>query len=176
MILGGNRKGGVIVVLIGIFFLIPREIRHDYWPLLLIAIGAAMLLRHRWKKDEIIMGSKSSSVDYFDDFVIFGGREIFINSQHLLGGKATSIFGGIEYDLRSAVPSEKGSVIDCVTVFGGCGFKIPPDWNIRNEVITIFGAFADKRGDTFQQTSYDSSKTITIKGISIFGGVEVRHI
>ena len=176
MILGGNRKGGLIIVMIGVFFLIPREIRHDYWPLLLVAIGVAMLLRHQGKKDEIIQGSKSSSVDYFDDFVIFGGREIFINSQHLMGGKSTSIFGGIEYDLRRANPSENGAVIDCVTVFGGCGFKIPLDWSVRNEVTTIFGAFTDKRGDAFQQTSYDPSKTITIKGISIFGGVEVKHI
>lgn len=176
MILGGNRKGGLIISLVGFFFLIPGHVRHDYWPILLIAIGIAMLLKGKTRKDEVIMGSKSSSLDYFDDFVIFGGREIFINSQHLLGGKATSIFGGIEYDLRRAIPSESGSVIDCTTIFGGCGFKIPLDWSVRNEVTTIFGAFTDKRGEAFQQTVYDPSKTIIVKGISIFGGVEVKHI
>jgi len=172
----------MIMIVVGTFFLlpdlidIPREVRRIFWPAILVAIGIAMLLKHKGKRDEVIMGSKSSSLDYFDDFVIFGGREIFINSQHLLGGKATSIFGGIEYDLRRAVPSESGSVIDCITIFGGCGFKIPLDWSVRNEVTTIFGAFTDKRGEAFQQASYDPSKTIIIKGMSIFGGVEIKHI
>ncbi len=181
-ILGGNRTGGVIMLVIGTFFLlpdlidIPRDIKRIFWPVILVAIGVTMLMKHKGKRDEVIMGSKSSSVDYFDDFVIFGGREIFINSQNLMGGKATSIFGGIEYDLRRAVLSGSGSVIDCVTIFGGCGFKIPPDWSVRNEVTTIFGAFTDKRGEAFQQAGYDPSKTILIKGISIFGGVEIKHI
>ena len=181
-LLGGNRTGGTIMILIGAFFLIPdiidvpREIRRIFWPMLLVAIGVTMLMKNKGRKDEVIMGSKSSSIDYFDDFVIFGGREIFINSQHLLGGKATSIFGGIEYDLRRAVPTESGSVIDCVTIFGGCGFKIPLDWSVRNEVTTIFGAFTDKRSDAFTQANYDPSKTITIKGVSVFGGVEIKHI
>ena len=61
-------------------------------------------------------------------------------------------------------------------IFGGCGIKVPLDWNVRNEVTTIFGAFTDKRGDTFQHSSYDPSKTIVIKGITVFGGVEVKHI
>ncbi len=181
-LLGGNRTGGTIMIVVGTFFLlpdlidIPKEVKRIFWPAILVAIGVAMLMKNKGKKDEVIMGSKCSSVDYFDDFVIFGGREIFINSQHLLGGKATSIFGGIEYDLRRAIPSESGSVIDCITIFGGCGFKIPLDWSVRNEVTTIFGAFTDKRGESFQEANYDPSKTIIIKGISIFGGVEIKHV
>lgn len=181
-LLGGNRTGGLIIIFVGVFFLIPdvfdvsTQVRRTFWPALLVAIGVALLLKHKGRRDEVRMGSQSSSVDYFDDFVIFGGREIFVNSQNLMGGKATSIFGGIEYDLRRSMPSENGCVIDCATVFGGCGFKIPLDWNVRNEVSTIFGAFTDKRGDTFQQGNYDPTKTITIKGISIFGGVEIKHV
>ena len=49
-------------------------------------------------------------MDVFDDFVIFGGREIFVNSQGLIGGKTTSIFGGTEYDMRRSVLSpQRGS-------------------------------------------------------------------
>ena len=181
-VLGGNRTGGIIMIIVGIFFLVPElvdisdKVRRIFWPALLVAVGVVMLVKHRGKRDEVIMGSKCSSIDYFDDFVIFGGREIFINSQHLLGGKATSVFGGIEYDLRRAVPSESGSVIDCVTIFGGCGFKIPLNWSVRNEVTTILGGFTDKRGEVFQQANYDPSKTILIKGISIFGGIEIKHV
>lgn len=186
-LIGGNRTGGTILIVIGAFFMVPElitvphEIRKIYWPLILVAIGVALLLRHRDSLRNPKVGEPvldvpiDNSADSFDDFVIFGGREIFINSQAFKGGKATSIFGGMEFDMRKASMVPGGAVIDCVSVFGGCGFKIPMDWNVRNEVTTIFGAFTDKRGDTFNERYYDPSKTIVIKGISIFGGIEVKH-
>ncbi|HZL10459.1 MAG TPA: DUF5668 domain-containing protein [Prolixibacteraceae bacterium] len=186
-LIGGNRTAGTILIVIGGFFMIPElitiphEIRRIYWPLILVAIGASIVLRHRDShkitpaEDPILNTPNDNSINTFDDFVIFGGREIFINSQALAGGKATSIFGGIEFDLRKASLRPGGAVIDCISVFGGCGFKIPMDWNVRNEVTTIFGAFTDKRGDTYSDRYYDPSKTLVIKGISMFGGIEVKH-
>ncbi len=186
-LIGGNRTAGTILIVIGTFFMIPelitvpQGIRRIYWPLILIAIGIAVLLRQR---DHHILGKsqeplnippEENSIHTFDDFVIFGGREVFVNSQNLAGGKATSIFGGIEFDLRRASLQPGGAMIDCVSVFGGCGFKIPMDWNVRNEVTTIFGAFTDKRGETYNERYYDPSKTLVIKGVSIFGGIEVKH-
>lgn len=182
--IGGNRPAGTILVVIGGFFLFPDFI--DFWPLVLIAVGISLLF-HRSHIPLVnrVPGVKPP-LEYesipndnlhntFDDFVIFGGREIFINSQAFAGGKATSIFGGMEFDLRKANMSPGGALIDCVSIFGGCGFKIPMDWNVRNEVTTIFGAFTDKRGETYSEKYYDPSKTILIKGISIFGGIEVKH-
>ncbi len=198
-LIGGNRTAGTIMIVIGATFMIPelitvpQEVRRIYWPLILVAIGVSILLRRRDHQkpdkgnDPIITipnddASQSSNSAYsadsfntFDDFVIFGGREIFVTSQALAGGKATSIFGGIEFDLRKASLQPGGAVIDCVSVFGGCGFKIPMDWNVRNEVTTIFGAFTDKRGETYNDRYYDPSKTLVIKGISMFGGIEVKH-
>ena len=198
-LIGGNRTAGTIMIVIGATFMIPelitvpQEVRRIYWPLILVAIGISILLRRRDHQkldkgnDPIITNpnndaSQSSNSAYsadsfntFDDFVIFGGREIFVTSQALAGGKATSIFGGIEFDLRKASLQPGGAVIDCVSVFGGCGFKIPMDWNVRNEVTTIFGAFTDKRGETYNDRYYDPSKTLVIKGISMFGGIEVKH-
>ena len=194
-LIGGNRTAGTILIAIGGIFMIPElfnvpdDLRGIYKPLILVAIGVALLLRHRDSKysplasgntvvDSPLESEKipnDNSHNTFDDFVIFGGRELFINSQNFAGGKATSIFGGMEIDLRKATMVPGGAMIDCVSVFGGCGFKIPMDWNVRNEVATIFGGFTDKRGDTFNERYYDPSKTIVIKGISIFGGIEVKH-
>jgi predicted membrane protein len=192
-LIGGNRTAGTILIVIGGTFMVPElitvphELRRIYFPLILVAIGVAILLRQRDHQKlranhEPIMNTPDdpannsyNSFNTFDDFVIFGGREIFVNAQALAGGKATSIFGGIEFDLRKASLQPGGAVIDCVSVFGGCGFKIPMDWNVRNEVTTIFGAFTDKRGDTYSDRYYDPSKTLVIKGVSIFGGIEVKH-
>lgn len=186
-LIGGNRGRGIVLIVVGGCFMIPElitvphEIRRIYFPLILVAIGIAILVRRgnheklESKYESFQDIQNDNSVNTFDDFVIFGGREIFINSQALAGGKATSIFGGIEFDLRKANMKPGGAVIDCVSIFGGCGFKIPMDWNVRNEVTTIFGAFTDKRGDTYSDRYYDPSKTILIKGISVFGGIEVKH-
>lgn len=186
-LIGGNRTAGTILIVIGTFFMVPElitvphEIRRIYWPLILVVIGVAILFRQRGshrplpESDPVLDVPDGDSFNSFDDFVIFGGREIFINSQALAGGKATSIFGGIEFDLRKSKLRPGGAVIDCVSVFGGCEFKIPMDWNVRNEVTTLFGAFTDKRGDTYSDKYYDPSKTIVIKGVSIFGGIEVKH-
>lgn len=201
-LIGGNRTTGVILIVIGGTFLIPEfitvphELRRIYWPLILVLVGVLLLMRQRdhqkWNKlgngplfnnpdnnspdqPEPSSPINPDSLNTFDDFVIFGGREIFVNSAALAGGKATSIFGGIEFDLRKATLKPGGAIIDCVSVFGGCGFKIPMDWNVRNEVTTIFGAFTDKRGETYNDRYYDPSKTLVIKGVSLFGGIEVKH-
>ncbi len=180
--IGGNRTAGTILMLIGGFFLIeevvhiPYVIRQIGWPLLIIGIGLALLFTHRSRNQLPKVESEKMGTEYFDDFVIFGGREIFINSRNFLGGKITSIFGGAEYDLRQAELSENGAVIDCVCIFGGSGFKVPPDWTIKNEISTIFGAFTDKRGMSVHEVSYSPSKTLILKGFSAFGGVEVKFI
>lgn len=182
-IIGGNKTTGTILIVIGGFFLVPEfayipdELRRIGWPLLIVGIGVALLITHGRRKPLAppIMESANDGLDYFDDFVVFGGREVFVNSQNFYGGKTTSIFGGTEYDFRQASLSPNGAVVDCVSIFGGCGIKVPPDWTIKNEVTAIFGAFSDKRGTTLNQIVTNPSKTLIIKGFTAFGGIEVKH-
>ena len=182
-IIGGNRTTGTILIVIGGFFIVPEiayipdELKRIGWPLLVIGIGVVLLITHGRKRTGVppIIEPDKMGMDYFDDFVIFGGREVFINSQSFYGGKTTSIFGGAEYDLRQAGLSENGAVVDCVSVFGGCGFTVPPDWTVKNEVTAIFGAFTDKRGSSMNQVISDPSKTLIVKGFTAFGGIEIKH-
>jgi predicted membrane protein len=180
-LIGGNRTSGFVLIIIGGFFLIPEiliipyEVRRLGWPLLIIGIGVIILVTHRKKNATPTFEKGNIGMDYFDDVVIFGGREVFINSQNFYGGKITTIFGGAEYDLRNAALSGNGAVIDSVSIFGGCGFKVPPDWTVKNEVTAIFGGFSDKRGATPHQVNADPSKTLVIKGFTSFGGVEIKH-
>ncbi len=181
-LIGGNRTTGTVLIVIGGFFLLPEvftipdELRRIGWPMLIIGIGVVLLITHSRRKDEPPIQEQSKhGVDYFDDFIIFGGREVFINSQNFYGGKNTSMFGGTEYDLRQARLSPNGAVIDCVTIFGGCGFKVPPDWTVKNEVTAVFGGFSDKRGKSINQIVPDPSRTLVIKGFTAFGGIEIKH-
>jgi predicted membrane protein len=178
-LINGNETSGYILILIGGVFMIPHlfdipwEIRKLTWPVLMVTAGVVMLLRYNRPVKALPEGGLQN-INYFDDFVIFGGREMVINSQSLVGGKTTSIFGGSEYDLRSAALSENGAVVDCVSIFGGAGFKVPPDWTVKNEVTTIFGAFSDKRGSVIPDYQ-NLSKTFIIRGFTAFGGVEIKN-
>jgi predicted membrane protein len=178
-LINGNATTGWVLVLIGGLFMVPHvfeipwELRRLAWPVILVTIGVLILVRYGKPRKGIPEGGPKN-MNYFDDFVIFGGREMVINSQSLVGGKTTSIFGGSEYDLRPANLSENGAVIDCVSMFGGAGFKIPPDWTIKNEITTIFGAFTDKRGSTVPDMN-NLSKTLILRGFTAFGGVEIKN-
>jgi predicted membrane protein len=182
-LLGGNRTTGVVLIFIGGVFLIPEmihipyELRRIVWPLLLVGVGIILLIRHLGRRDEpvLLQGDQNRGIDYFDDFIIFGGREIFVTSTHLLGGKTTSIFGGTEYDMRRASLSPNGAVVDCLCLFGGCTFKVPPEWTIKNEMHSAFGGLTDKRGVGYHpnQTA-DPSKIFVLKGFAAFGGVEIK--
>jgi predicted membrane protein len=187
--IGGNKTMGTVLMVFGGFFLLPEimtipyEIRRIGWPLLIIAIGFILLVTHAGRRKNIKeppifeAGSQHhTGNDYFDEFVMFGGREVYVDSKRFLGGKTTSIFGGAEYDLRQAELSPNGAVIDCLSIFGGCAFKVPPDWTVKNEVTAVFGAFTDKRGSSINHIVSDPSKTLVIKGFASFGGVEVKYM
>lgn len=184
-IIGGNKTTGAILIVIGGFFLLPEitpipyELRRIGWPILIIGVGVVLLVTHgghNRKAPPHIEPGQQAGTNFFDDFVIFGGREVYVDSQDFLGGKTTSIFGGTEYDLRQAKLSENGAVIDCLSVFGGAGFKVPPDWTVKNEITAIFGAFTDKRGSSLNHIVTDPSKTLVIKGFAAFGGVEIKYM
>lgn len=174
-----NKLTGWIFISLGTIFLlpevieIPRVLTRLRWPILLIILGLIILVRRRSEPREII-GRSGEGIDFFDDFVVFGGREVIVNSQQLVGGRSTTMFGGSEYDLRVSKLSEEGAVIDCVSLFGGTSFKVPPDWLVKNEVSTILGAFSDKRGNVIADTT-NPSKCLVIRGFTAFGGIEVKN-
>lgn len=184
-IIGGNKTTGTVLIVIGGFFLlsevahIPYELRRIGWPIIIVTVGVVMLVTQtgRFRKESpTIEPGKQQGMDFFDDFVIFGGREVYVDSQNFYGGRSSSVFGGTEYDLRQTNLSANGAVIDCLTLFGGCGFKVPPDWTVKNEVTAIFGAFTDKRGSSLNHIVPDPAKTLVIKGFAAFGGVEVKYM
>jgi predicted membrane protein len=186
--INGNRGAGIIVMGIGAFFMIPDifedydQIRRLFWPALLLLAGAAFMFGPRGRKlrrpptQPNINGATSQQVsnDFFDEMVIFGGREINMSTKNLLGGRSAAVFGGIEVDLRQCEISAEGCTVEVTTLFGGNTLKVPNDWTILNKVTTIFGGYSDVR---IKDPSYqpNPAKTIVITGVCIFGGTEVRN-
>lgn len=175
-----GRRGGIVFILIGVFFLlpdifhIPRFHVRDWWPLILLIIGVSILLRTRGGDrggSERNSGGSRMTNDSIDDVNIFGGGNKNITSKNFQGGKVTSIFGGAELNFGDTVLSPDNATLDVFTLFGGTTLFVPADWTIRLDgLISVFGGFSDKR----RNIKADPAKVLSIKGLVLFGGGEVK--
>jgi len=170
---------GIILSSIGVFFLMPHLIDSfnygdvfTFWPVLLIVVGVVFIFgKQSYNKGKYkVSGNKDEIIEAIS---IFGGGVTKIDSDNFKGGEITCIFGGEEVNLQDAKMSEEGAVIEMTTVFGGTKITVPRDWNVKVEVVSIFGGFADKR--MYASDNPSGYKTLIIKGTAIFGGGELRN-
>lgn len=92
-------------------------------------------------------------------------------NKNFKGGEATSVFGGTELNLMQA--DINGHVVfELTQIFGGAKLILPAHWEIKSEIVNIFGGVEDKR--PVQSVTNDPNKVIVLKGTSIFGGIEIR--
>jgi predicted membrane protein len=167
-----KKMSGYILLGLGVVFWLPELMGNYYitfkdvfWPSILILIGLSLISRHR-----TFSANKTSG--YLNDISVFSGGMKIIKSDHFKGGNLTAVFGGSEFDLRQVKLDEDGAVIDVVTIFGGTKFIVPEDWNVYTDTIAILGGVSDKRPVKVNNNTAD--KTLIIKGVVIFGGVEIK--
>lgn len=171
-----NYRSGLILISIGSFFILPKffdipyDMRNMFWPAILVVIGLLMLTVRNRHKNIIKTGS---SDNYIDVLNFMGGGKRKITSENFSGGKVTSIFGGSEIDLTTAKMQDKQTTIDVFTIFGGSEIVVPRGWHVQVDVTSIFGGFDDKRGPV-DAGHADAEKVLIIKGVTIFGGGEVK--
>ncbi|MCK4746103.1 MAG: hypothetical protein KAT15_03670 [Bacteroidales bacterium] len=165
---------GRILILLGGFFMIPRLWNvpwgwHElFWPALLVGLGAILITRGLTRRREY----HDQGPDFIDDMSIFGGGDRVLSTQNFKGGRFTAIFGGSKYNMMNAQLAKGRNIIDIFTIFGGCKFVIPEDWDVRIEISAIFGGFSDKRVIR-KDTPRDPSRELIIKGVAIFGGGDI---
>ncbi|WP_430814300.1 LiaF transmembrane domain-containing protein [Carboxylicivirga sp. RSCT41] len=173
-------SAAIVTLAIGGVFMAPHIIEgisfrdvFKFWPAFLILAGIAFY----FKRKEMTPGQmiNANADEYIDEVDIFGGGVTQVESKNFKGGKITAIFGGGEVYMDRCQLSPEGAVLDIAMVFGGSKIIVPRDWNVKTEVVSIFGGFADKR-NFFSETPNDPSKTLIIKGAAIFGGGEIRSI
>lgn len=177
-----NRTTGLIILAIGGFFWI-KDVFHIYsfwrifWPSIVILVGALMIFRHKIDAGRIdFRDPELSGTDYIDDVAIFGGGEKVVETNNFKGGRATSIFGGSNINLLGCELAHQTNVIDVFAVFGGTSFVVPDDWQVKLDVVSIFGGYSDKRTSGTSYSSVKADKVLIIKGVVIFGGGEIKSI
>lgn len=192
---------GYMLMLIGTLFLFhdwyPDIINMKVaWPIVIILVGFGIIFksrfkgkcgrhrdhhhkfhRDRWKKHEAFfeeIGSLDdvSQDDFIDAVSIFGGVQKNVVSKQFRGADIVTIFGGNELNLSQADFTDK-VVMDVTNIFGGTTLTVPNNWQIKSEIVVLFGDVEDKRqhspavGDT-------PDKVVILKGTCLFGGIEIN--
>lgn len=181
-----NRTTGIILIGLGVIFWLPEifdyslRFRDIFWPAILIGIGLVILTRRgehtpdQGKRTRVFSADSKpmeNPDEIIDELAIFGGGNTKITSNNFRGGKITAIFGGSDIEMKSATPSKEGCYIDTFILFGGSKLIVPDDWQIKSEVVSIFGGFSDKR---LSPQVNNPEKMLVVKGIVLFGGVELK--
>lgn len=172
------------------------------WPMGLIAIGLFMLLRpkrnhwhgehwrrfhqRRFRRMRERRGypgfgpgfsgfgsdsKNSSSEDYIDITTAFGGIHKNVVSKNFKGGDITVFMGGTEINLSQA-DIQGTARLDITQVMGGTKLIVPPHWEIRSQLTSVFGNVEDKRQET---ATTNPDKVLILDGSSVFGGIEIRN-
>ncbi|MFL9484635.1 LiaF transmembrane domain-containing protein [Chitinophagaceae bacterium LWZ2-11] len=193
-----RNAGWLIMIGIGSIFLLDEQIpdfniRNYMAPIIIILVGIVFVFRPRhpknkeykeywdWKKDrkdetnagptEYPLGDTDNS-EYLNCIAAFGGVKKVILSKNFKGGESTCFMGGAEINLIQA--DIHGHVIlDVTQVFGGTKIVVPANWDVKSEVIAVFGGVDDKRNSSAASLSPD--KVLVLKGISVFGGIDIRN-
>ncbi|GAA4319716.1 LiaF transmembrane domain-containing protein [Compostibacter hankyongensis] len=134
-------------------------------------------VREKWEEKFEARGPHESvraGEDRLDTAAVFCGIRRTVFSKNFKGGDAVTVFGGTELNLAQADFSESDiAVLDVVVIFGGLKLTVPPGWEVRSNVITIFAGVEDKRylnpGDT------SGKKVLLITGTALFGGIDIRN-
>jgi len=124
-------------------------------------------------------GWYDSSEPRLNDVNIFWGGRRRIVTKNFTGGEIVTIFGGFDLDLREADIQGNEAQIEVVTIFGGGDIRVPANWNIVMETVGIFGGCGDRTRHPDPPapgaTAVPPQKKLTIKGVAIFGGMNVKN-
>jgi len=177
-----SRTPGTLLIFIGTLFILPKlfcfsfNVWHLFWPAILIGIGVLMLFKRspknlvEWRFRH--KAPSSLGEGYIHEDNIFSGGKQSIVHQEFRGGQINCIFGGSEVDLTQAILAEGINELEINTVFGGVTLIVPADWRVQLKMTSIMGGFADKRA--YVKENPDATRTLIIKGSTIFGGGEIK--
>jgi len=195
LIIGAKRnftgKAWLIMVLIGGYFTLQDitdfNLARFYFPIAFIALGLYLILKPKringdqWKKkaaafnitdENPVEEADVSGADYVETVDIFGGSKHNVFSKNFKGADIVAVFGGCELDLTNA--DFKDTVtLDVVAIFGGAKIIVPPSWEVKSEVTSIFGGVDDKR--KILPLAGQERKIIKIKGLALFGGLNITN-
>ncbi len=182
--------GPLIMILIAVFVqLLVLDVRvGEFWPLILIAVGIVILIksfrsRRGRNGDEredspdsvSVFGSEKVIAPPDQDTInlesVMGSATQTVTSDNFRGGRASTVMGNANIDLREASIQEKPAVLDINVVMGEIKLKAPRDWNIRVDDDTVMGDTKDERAPSETE---ESQTDLIIKASVVMGSLKIE--
>lgn len=156
---------GLFIIIIGLGALFNVPVFRFIIPVFIIYIGYKIMTG--WSRDPLVRSSTTKE-DTYKRVVVFSGLDDKLESDNFTKAEIVTVFGGGQLDLRKSKTKEKETKIELVVIFGGLKVIVPETWKVKTEGVGILGAFENKAN-----TSSKTTSTVSVSGVSIFGGVEI---
>lgn len=171
-----DKTGSIIGMLIGVILLLSvRDVINldIIWkliiPIILVCIGLSIISKNIFDKEISKkirdLNNKNCNGNYCSTF---SSQSINIDEE-FNGTNLDAIFGGIKLDLRNSNIKED-IVINASAIFGGIDIYVPDNVKVKIKSTSIFGGVSDKK----KNESNDSSHTIYVNAVCLFGGVDIK--
>lgn len=190
LILGAKHRfryfGWMLFVMAGVLFLLEDIIpginmSKFIWPIIIVVAGIFTIFfnpfnvggwKNPWTRKPRSNQEITSEEDFIESMSLFGGIRKNVLSKKFKGGEIATVVGGTEINLSKADINGYGkAVLEVAAVLGGVKIIVPPDWDVKSEVIAILGTVEDKRP---LQTKTNSDKVLIIRGAAVLGGIDIR--
>jgi predicted membrane protein len=174
-----NLTGPVLVIVIaGTFQLRNLGIVTDaaigtWWPLFVVLLGLLIVLNRSRRRER----ARAAGVDADGELTavgIFGGGDRRLSTDRFTGGELLAVFGGIDLDLGDVSIPAPPAVVEIVCLFGGVEIRVPAAWDVRIDVLALFGGASDDRPRRGATDRERGDPDLVVTGFVAFGGVEIR--
>ena len=144
----------------------------DWWPLLLVAVGARMIYVAFQARPQVALDSAST----VNAVAVLGGSTRNSNSADFRGGDLIAFMGGCEIDLTQAKIASSPAVIDALAFWGGVDIRVPRNWDVVVKGVPLLGGYEDKTRFEQDESQIDEPRQqLVVKGFVIMGGVEIKN-
>jgi predicted membrane protein len=163
------------------------------WPVILIAVGLAVLLgaleRNRFIGNMPFSGMPFSGTPpagppgagspgvgspVIGAHAFFSDNKSGSDAKDFQGGEATAIFGAARFDLRNAGMNVDEARIHVNVMFGEAEVRVPENWSVMSRAAVVFGGVNDKTNRPKPDPNVKTPRLI-ITGSVIFGGITLRN-
>lgn len=157
---------GLVLISIGISSFTDFDIFRYLIPALFIFFGIRILVGKSWGSGK----SRPSMLaqDDINEVAVFSASKKNVSTTGFTGGKAASIFSGMDLDMTRAKIKGKRADMELVAVLGAIKVIVPKDWQVETEGAGILGGFINHTGG-----GSVSSPKLYVKGAAILGAVEI---
>ncbi len=159
--------GPLLVTALGVYWLLEvfDVVTVSAWtyllPVAIIVLGLSIL---------VASTGYGTGSDRVSALVFFWGAQRRTSSQQFRSAGLTSIFGGIDLDLRGANIAGRARV-DAFALFGGVDLKVPTTWRVTVTGLPVLGGWTDRT----TPPAFPDAPELELHVVAIFGGVTVKY-